>query len=344
MSYLTLALDAMSGDFGPRNVALAAVQILNKYPNLSLLLVGDTQLIRSHLPKQFQHFSRVQLVEASNVITHDLSFSKALRISEGSSMRVAIELVQSGKAQACISAGNTAALMGLSTLLLKPIKGIERPALVAMLPTQSSRKKASKYTVMLDLGANAETSENMLTQFALMGSIFAQEMLSISSPKVALLNIGKEAAKGKDQIKQVAKILTEDPNLNFTGYVEGNEILLGLSDVIVSDGFSGNIALKAIEGTAYLVISNIKLKMSSSFMLRCLKPFIKKRVRKAFDDLDPNGYNGATLLGLQGVVIKSHGAANSNAFFAAIEQAINIIENDIPNKIAMNLSSMLVKS
>lgn len=343
MSSLALVLDAMSGDLGPRSVVLAAEEILNKHSNLSLYLVGDTHLIRSYLSANFEHLDRLLIVNAPNVITHEMSFSQALKISENSSMRIAIELVQSGKAQACISAGNTGALMGLSTLLLKPIQGIERPALCAMLPIQTSSQEQSKYTVMLDLGANAETNEVMLTQFALMGSIFSQEMLHIPSPKVALLNIGKEAIKGKDLIKQVAKILQDESSLNFTGFIEGNEILFGSSDVIVCDGFSGNIALKAIEGTAYFFMDKIKSQTSASFLLRCFKRLIRNRIKKVFDDLDPNGYNGATLLGLQGIVIKSHGAANSGAFCAAIEQAIKTIEKDIPNTIAMNLSSMSAK-
>lgn len=334
MSCLTFALDTMSGDFGPRFVVPAAVRMLKKYPNLCFYLVGERSSVIPFLPDSFKESSRLKFIDSKSVITHDMSFTKALKISEQSSMRLAIELVQSGQADACISSGNTGALMGLSTLLLKPIEGIERPALVAMFPN----KVKSKYTVMLDLGANAETTERMLIQFALMGSIFAQQMLHIEAPKLALLNIGKEAIKGKDQIKQVSKKLAEQPLLNFTGYVEGNEILSGIADVIVCDGFTGNIALKSIEGTAHFLMDKIKTQMfPNSFLSRWLNPFLQKRIRKVFGDLDPSGYNGATLLGLQGIVIKSHGAANSNAFCSAIEQAIKMKEHDIPTQIEMNL-------
>lgn len=331
MSSLTFALDAMSGDFGPRQVVPPALQILEKNPNIIFFMVGDVPQIQSLIPASFAHRSRLHLIPAATVVTQDMTFSQALKISEQSSMRIALALVQSGKAKACISAGNTAALMGLSVLFLKSLPGVLRPALVTLLPNQKRQK-----TVMLDLGANSECSETMLMQFALMGVVFAQKMLSIEEPKIALLNMGKEVAKGKELVKNVAHQLKENAFFNFNGYVEGNEILSGQNQVILCDGFSGNIALKTMEGTARFFIDQFK-DLSNSFFARCFLFLMKKRIAKAFGDFDPNGYNGATLLGLQGIVVKSHGAANEAAFCSAIEHAIQMVESNILHQIESDL-------
>ncbi|WP_121144735.1 phosphate acyltransferase PlsX [Orbus hercynius] len=337
MDSLTIALDVMSGDFGPRVVVPAALQALNHYPNLHLILVGPSAEITPLLPK---HYQRLTIVESSSVIANDMKPSLAIRHSQGSSMRIALELVKNNQAQACVSAGNTGALMGLSKLLLHAIDGIERPALVAILPALNQRN-----TVVLDLGANAECNSDMLVQFALMGAILARTSLNIDNPRVALLNIGEEDIKGLDSIRAAASILKADKNINFIGYLEGNEILTGKTDVLVCDGFVGNVTLKTVEGLIKIFLSSTQLMTKRhSLLMKLVGHWLQKKMTKHFGHLDPNHYNGACLLGLQSIVIKSHGSANQKSFFAAIEQAILAIKHNIPERIATSLSSALPKS
>lgn len=337
MDNLTVALDAMSGDYGPRVVVPAALQALDSYPNLHIILVGDPARIVPLLPK---NYSRISVVESTAVIANDMRPSLAIRHSQGSSMRVALDLVKQHKAQACVSAGNTGALMGLSKLLLHSIDGIERPALVAILPALNHR-----HTVVLDLGANAECNSDMLVQFALMGDILARTMLNLDNPRVALLNIGEEDIKGVDRIRVAASILKADNNINFIGYLEGNDILTGKADVLVCDGFVGNVTLKTVEGLIQIFLSSTQLMAKRrSILMKLIGHWIQKKMTKNFGHLDPSHYNGACLLGLQSIVIKSHGSANQKSFFAAIEQAILAIKNNIPERIAKSLSSALPKS
>lgn len=337
MDSLTVALDTMSGDFGPCVVVPAALKALNNHPNLHLFLVGNPSEINSYLPKVYE---RLTVVESTTVIANAMKPSLAIRNSQGSSMRIALELVKQGVAQACVSAGNTGALMGLSKLLLHSIQGIERPALMAVLPALNNQN-----TIVLDLGANAECNSDMLVQFAIMGSILAKSTLNIDKPRVALLNIGEEDTKGLDRIRVAATVLKASENINFIGYLEGNELLTGKTDVLVCDGFVGNVTLKTLEGLIKIFLSSTQLMTSKpSFLMKLLGHWLQKRIAKNFGHLDPNRYNGACLLGLQSIVIKSHGSANQKSFLAAIEQAILAIKNNIPERIATSFSSALPKS
>lgn len=337
LNNLTIALDAMSGDFGPRVVVPAALQALDIYPHLDIILVGDSAEITPMLPKTYQ---RLTIVESTSIITNDMKPSFAIRHSQGSSMRIALDLVKQNRAHACVSAGNTGALMGLSKLLLHAIDGIERPALVAILPALNRGN-----TVVLDLGANAECNSDMLVQFAVMGDILARTMLNVENPRVALLNIGEEDIKGLDRIRVAASILKAEQKVNFIGYLEGNEILTGKTDVLVCDGFVGNVTLKTVEGLIQIFLSSIQLMTKRhSILMKLAGYWLQKKMTKNFGHLDPSHYNGACLLGLQSIVIKSHGSANQKSFLAAIEQAILAIKNNIPERIATSLSSALPKS
>ncbi|WP_081296960.1 MULTISPECIES: phosphate acyltransferase PlsX [unclassified Gilliamella] len=347
MDNLTIALDAMSGDFGPRAIIPAGITALNCYPNLSIFLVGDPTEIsfflskeNSKLVSQYEQEGRLTLIESTAVIANDMKPAYAIRHSQGTSMRIALELVKDNNAQACVSAGNTGALMGLSKLLLHSLTGIDRPALVATIPALNNQS-----TVVLDLGANAECDSDMLVQFAIMGEILAKTVLKIEHPRVALLNIGEEDIKGLDKIRAAASILKSNDQINYIGYLEGNELLTGKTDVLVCDGFVGNVTLKTVEGLVKIFMSSFKLSLGhNSLLMKLLSKWLQRKFSKNFGYLEPGRYNGACLLGLRSIVIKSHGSANQKSFFAAIEQAILAIQTNIPEKIATSLSSALPKS
>ncbi|MFS1539390.1 MAG: phosphate acyltransferase PlsX [Candidatus Phlomobacter fragariae] len=344
MANLTLALDAMCGDKGPCIIVPVALQALASNPQLRLLLVGIPEILKPLLADQRAELRhRLQIIPAEYAIANDINPLQAIRKSKGSSMRIALELVKSGQAQACISAGNTGVLMVLAKLILKAINDIERPALTTILPNQKQGK-----TVVLDLGANVNCDSQMLVQFAVMGAVMAEEVANISNPRVALLNIGEEESKGLDNIREAASILKATPSINYIGYVEGNELLTGKADVFVCDGFAGNVTLKTMEGVICVILSLVKSSTTenkiSSLLMKLIKPWLQKRITKRFGHLDPDQYNGASLLGLKGIVIKSHGAANQKAFKAAIEQAIQAVEKQIPNRIATRLNILLPKS
>ncbi|EPL6453187.1 MULTISPECIES: phosphate acyltransferase PlsX [Providencia] len=344
MANLTIALDAMGGDVGPRVTVPAALQALASNSALKLLLVGQPEAIQpllAHL--SVEQISRVEIIPADGIIANDAKPSNAIRQSKGTSMRVALELVKTGQAQACVSAGNTGALMGLAKLMLKSIDGIERPALMTILPNQQKSQ-----TVVLDLGANVNCSSEMLVQFAVMGSVMAEEVVNITKPKVALLNIGEEESKGLDNIREAAAVLKETASINYIGYVEGNELLTGKTDVLVCDGFAGNVSLKTMEGVIRVILSLLKSaddeKKKRSWLMQLAKKWLKKRLMKRFGDMNPDQYNGATLLGLKGIVIKSHGAANENAFKAAIDRAVQAVEKQVPERITARLNIVLPRS
>ncbi|HCI4640145.1 TPA: phosphate acyltransferase PlsX [Klebsiella variicola subsp. variicola] len=339
LTRLTLALDVMGGDFGPSVTVPAALQALNSNSQLTLLLVGDPDSITPLLAKaDFEQRSRLQIIPAQSVIASDARPAQAIRSSRGSSMRVALELVKEGRAEACVSAGNTGALMGLAKLLLKPIEGIERPALVTVLPHQQKGK-----TVVLDLGANVDCDSTMLVQFAVMGAVLAEEVVGMTNPRVALLNIGEEEMKGLSSIRDAAAVLKTLPSLNYIGYLEANELLTGKTDVLVCDGFTGNVTLKTMEGVVRMFLSLLKSQgegKKRSWWLLLLKRWLQKSLARRFSHLNPDQYNGACLLGLRGSVIKSHGAANQRAFSVAIEQAVQAVQRQIPQRIAARLESL----
>ena len=339
LTRLTLALDVMGGDFGPSVTVPAALQALNSNSQLTLLLVGDPDTIAPLLAKaDFEQRSRLQVIPAQSVIASDARPAQAIRASRGSSMRIALELVKEGRAEACVSAGNTGALMGLAKLLLKPIEGIERPALVTMLPHQLKGK-----TVVLDLGANVDCDSTMLVQFAIMGAVLAEEAIGIKDPRVALLNIGEEEMKGLSSIRDAAAVLKTLPTLNYIVYLEANELLTGKTDVLVCDGFTGNVTLKTMEGVVRMFLSLLKSQgegKKRSWWLLLLKRWLQKSLSRRLSHLNPDQYNGACLLGLRGSVIKSHGAANQRAFCVAIEQAVQAVQRQVPQRIAARLESL----
>lgn len=330
----------MGGDFGPSVTVPAALQALSLNPHLNLLLVGDADAITPLLAKaDFEQRSRLLIIPAQSVIASDARPSQAVRNSRGSSMRIALELVKEGRAEACVSSGNTGALMGLAKMLLKPIEGIERPALMTVLPHQQKGK-----TVVLDLGANVDCDGKMLAQFAVMGAVMAEDVLGITNPRVALLNIGEEETKGHDYIRDAAAILKSVPTINYIGYLEANELLTGKTDVLVCDGFTGNVTLKTMEGVVRMFLSLLKSQgegKKRSWWLILLKRWLQKSLSRRFSHLNPDQYNGACLLGLRGTVIKSHGAANQRAFTVAIEQAVQAVQRQVPRRIAARLESVL---
>ncbi|MCA1175328.1 MULTISPECIES: phosphate acyltransferase PlsX [unclassified Pantoea] len=343
MTRLTLAVDAMGGDFGPCVTVPASLQALASHTHLVLLLVGDPDIISSFLAKADSSLlGRVQVIPAESVIASDAKPSQAIRNSRGSSMRVALELVKEGQAQACVSAGNTGALMGLAKMLLKPLEGIERPALMTVLPHQQQGK-----TVVLDLGANVESDSDMLVQFAIMGAVMAEEVLEIDRPRVALLNIGQEETKGLETIRTASAVLRDTPQINYIGYLEGNDLLTGKTDVLVCDGFVGNVTLKTMEGVVRMFLSLLKSSEDGkkrAWWLKWVGRWLQKRLAKRFGHLNPDQYNGACLLGLRGTVIKSHGAANQRAFAVAIEQAEQAVRRQVPERIAARLDAVLARS
>ena len=334
MTRLTLALDVMGGDIGPRITIPASILALENDPDLSLILFGDSQQISPLLNKCSQSvLERIQVQHCSSVIENNQGISYALRHSKGTSMRLALESVQRGEAQGCVSAGNTAALMGLSKILLQPLQGIARPALISLIPTIDGEK-----SVMLDLGANIECSAENLYQFAIMGAIFAEARLNLVYPRIGLLNIGIEEIKGHQSIRDAANLLQKSTALNYVGFIEGDVLLNGKADVIVSDGFAGNVALKTLEGTVRNLLSLFKDKANSRFIKPILTWIFRFVFKQRLKRINPDEYNGASLIGLKAVVVKSHGSANVNAFAHAIADTAFQARQQLPEKILAGLA------
>ncbi|KKZ56305.1 phosphate acyltransferase PlsX [Haemophilus haemolyticus] len=334
MTRLTLALDVMGGDIGPRITIPASLLALENDPELSLILFGDSQQISPLLNHCSQSLlERIQVQHCSSVIENNQGISYALRHSKGTSMRLALESVQRGEAQGCVSAGNTAALMGLSKILLQPLQGIARPALISLIPTIDGEK-----SVMLDLGANIECSAENLYQFAIMGAIFAEARLNLVYPRIGLLNIGIEEIKGHQSIRDAANLLQKSTVLNYVGFIEGDVLLNGKADVIVSDGFAGNVALKTLEGAVRNLLSLFKDKANSRFIKLILAWIFRFVFKQRLKRINPDEYNGASLIGLKAVVVKSHGSANVNAFAHAIADAAFQARQQLPEKILAGLA------
>lgn len=336
MTTVTIAIDAMGGDFGPPVTVPAALAALNKHPALQLILVGDESVIRKHLTDSNQP-ARLSIQHTTQMVEMDESPSQALRSKKDSSMRVAIDLVKEGRAAACVSAGNTGALMMTARFVLKMLPGVERPAIVSALPTI----RPDKVVRMLDLGANVDSSPANLLQFAVMGSVLVSTTDHIEKPTVGLLNIGEEEIKGNDLVKETAQLLAQSHLVNYTGFVEGDQIFLGETDVVVCDGFIGNITLKTTEGVAKLMKELMKAAFTKNIFTR-LVGLLAKPVLKSFANrVDPAKYNGAALLGLQGTVIKSHGSAGIESFANAIEQAMKNVAANVPLRIRHEVESLL---
>ena len=261
----------------------------------------------------------------------------ALRSRKNSSMRIALELVRDGKAEACVSAGNTGALMAMAKVLLKTLPGIDRPALVSCLPAMTG-----KPVYLLDLGANVSCDSETLFQFAIMGSVLCEAVHKKSRPKVALLNVGIEAIKGNDQVQQAGQILQHTEQVNYIGFVEGDEIYTGNVDVIVCDGFVGNITLKTSEGIAKLLVHQLKRGLNDGFFVRLLSKLIAPRIQAVLSKMNPDHYNGASLIGLRGIVVKSHGNADEAAFLQALNLAATEAKRRLPEMIKDRLESILL--
>ena len=314
----------MGGDHGLRVVIPACVRAAQKNPRLSLLLVGDREQITQHLKKQgIVRHKQFAIVHAPEVVEMDELPSHALRNKKNSSMRLAINLVKEGRAEACVSAGNTGALMATARFVLKTLPGIDRPAIITELPT----KKNS--TRVIDLGANVDSCAEHLFQFAVMGSALIQALDKVSSPKIAVLNIGVEEMKGNDQVKRTAHMLTECALMNYVGYVEGDQFYSGEVDLIVCDGFVGNVAIKASEGITQLIFTVIKDAFMQNWWTKCVGFIARPALMHLKNKMDPARYNGATLLGLNGIVIKSHGGASDVSFQFAVEHAVRQVENNV---------------
>ncbi|WP_084419136.1 phosphate acyltransferase PlsX [Photobacterium sp. J15] len=338
MSGLTVALDAMGGDFGPQVTVPASVQALLQYPELKVILYGDQSAITSQLSLLNKlHHPRIRVVHCEHVIADDTRPSHALRHSRGSSMRAALDAVANKQADACVSAGNTGALMALSRYTLKQLPGVDRPALVSAIPTKTRGK-----TWLLDLGANVSCDADTLFQFAVMGAVLAEQRNGVS-PRVALLNIGQEEIKGNDLVKRCAEMLANSPDINYIGYLEGDELYSGRADVIVCDGFVGNVSLKTSEGVANLFIGSIKQAVTNNPLKRLVAKWLFNDLFESLKQLNPDQYNGASLLGLRGIVVKSHGSADISAFSNAIGEAVHEVKRQIPTKISDRLEEVLLE-
>ncbi|KUE79091.1 phosphate acyltransferase PlsX [Aeromonas schubertii] len=334
MSALTVALDMMGGDNGPPVTVPASVQALSLMPQLHLVLVGDLSRCHDLLSRHgLLTHPRVRLLHASQVVSMGDKPIHALRHLKDSSMRLSLDLVKQGEASACVSAGNTGALMAMAKCVLKSLPGVDRPALVKGLPhIQGGR------TYLLDLGANVSCDADSLLQFAVMGSVVAERVEGIARPRVALLNVGEEEIKGNDLVRHSAELIGQCPALNYIGYVEGNELFTGKADVIVCDGFVGNVALKTAEGVARMMGRMVGVEGSRRTFIGQLASFLLKR---RFKTLNPDQYNGASLLGLRGIVVKSHGSANERALCHAIMLAAEEVKAQLPAQIADRLETVL---
>ncbi|HEY9050366.1 MAG TPA: phosphate acyltransferase PlsX [Gammaproteobacteria bacterium] len=332
-----IALDAMGGDFGPEVIVPAAALLLKEKPNTQLILVGLEDVIRQHMQVNgLQESDRLKIHHASEVVAMDEAPAQALRKKKDSSMRVAINLVHQGEANAAVSAGNTGALMATAKFVLKTLPGIDRPAIMTTLPSITG------HTHMLDLGANVDCSAEHLHQFAVMGSITASAVDNVDNPRVGLLNIGSEEMKGNAQVKEADRLL-QNSNLNYIGFVEGDDIYKGTVDVVVCDGFVGNISLKTSEGVAKMITHFMKQEFNRNLFTR-LAALVAMPILKAFKKrVDPRVYNGASLLGLQEIVIKSHGGADPFSFANAIKIALLEVEKAVPQRINKHLQTILEK-
>jgi len=324
---IRIAVDAMSGDHGHVVAVEAAVSSLESTPGLAIALVGDEATLTTALKqRRCSVGERLRIVHASEVVGMCESPARSLRSKKDSSMRVALNLVQTGDADACVSAGNTGALMATARFVLKTLAGIDRPAIISPIPARDG------HTLMLDLGANTESTAEQLFQFAVMGDVLAEAVYGVDRPRVGLLNIGSEDIKGNSEIREAGRLLSAT-GLNYIGFVEGDDIYVGEVDVVVCDGFVGNVALKTSEGLGKLIAQYLREEFSRNLLTRAAAA-CAWQVLKAFRHrVDPRQYNGATFVGLQGTVIKSHGDADAIAFTRAIDKARREVEQDVPTRI-----------
>ncbi len=329
---LVISIDAMGGDNAPRSVIEGISRVAKKDPSVFFFLYGDETQIKKLADEYKLPDTRYKIHHTTDVISGDAKPSIAIRSGRESSMWKAIMSVRNGYSKAVISAGNTGALMAMSKICLGTLPGIDRPAIAAVLPTSKTP------LVALDLGANAECDSQNLVEFAIMGHVLHRVLYKTEHPTVGLLNIGSEETKGRDEIREAASTLKAlEDKINFIGFVEGNDICAGKAHVIVSDGFSGNIALKTIEGTAKFISSILKKTIRQSFVSKLGFLLATPALLKMKKEVDPRNYNGAMFLGLKGISVKSHGGADGYSFACAVESAIHMAKNDLCNKIKEEL-------
>lgn len=330
----------MGGDHGPKVVVPAALDVLKTHPNVHLILVGNQDVIQSEVAKCSGFDSnRLTIHHTTEEVLMDESASQALRRKKNSSMRIAIDMVKDNKAHACVSAGNTGALMSIARFVLRTLPGIDRPAIIYSMPINVDKKEMGRMR-MLDLGANVDCQAEHLFQFGVMGSILTEAVDGVTNPRVGLLNIGQEAMKGSDAVKKAAQLF-ENSQLNYVGFIEGTNLYQGDADVVVCDGFVGNVALKCTEGVANMLMRAIKRAFTQGWYAKCIAvlalPVLKKMAARA----EPSQYNGATFLGLNGIVIKSHGNAEREGYKQAILEAIHEGEQNIPERIRVEVQKTL---
>jgi glycerol-3-phosphate acyltransferase PlsX len=325
----------MGGDHGPEVTLPAVFEFLRHDKDCTAILVGREESLRPLLGHAEREFGdRMRLRHASEVVEMDEPVASALRNKKDSSMRIAVNLVKEGEANAAVSAGNTGALMAISRFVLKTLPGIDRPALATIMPN------AKGYGYVLDLGSNVDCQPEHLLQFGIMGAMLASALEHMERPSVGLLNIGEEEIKGNEVVKRAAELL-KDSGLNFYGNVEGNDIFKGTTDVVVCDGFVGNVVLKASEGLAQLISHSLKEEFSRNVLTKLGALMALPALRSFKRRFDHRRYNGASLLGLNGIVVKSHGSADSLAFFTALERAAEAARQRLPEKIASRMANAM---
>lgn len=320
----------MGGDFGLRSSLPAAIRCLERFPQLTVHLIGNAEQISAALPAIHP---RATIVDAAQTVEMNDRPAHALRRKTQSSMRIAIDLLAQGEVDAVVSSGNTGALMAMGLLVLKTLPAIERPAICTAIPTQRD------HCLLLDLGANADCNAEQLRQFALLGNALAQSE-GVVNPRVALLNIGAENGKGNEQVKQAAELLLQDTRLNYCGFIEGDTLFRGDVDVVVCDGFTGNIALKVSEGTAQLIAEKVRRQFYRNTWTKIAGWMARPVLKALYRELDPQQYNGACLLGLQGLVFKSHGSSTADGFENAIARAVNAVEKNLIELISQQLAQV----
>ena len=322
---ITVAVDCMGGDYGPRVTVPATLEFIRRQTDVGVVLVGVAESIQPHLGDVDP--ARVRIRHASEVVAMDESPALALRTKKDCSMRVAVDLVKQGEADACVSAGNTGALMAISRFVLKMLPGIDRPAICAVLPTIAG------HTHVLDLGANVDCSPENLLQFGIMGASLVSAVEHRDRPTVGLLNIGEEEIKGNDLVKRAAELFW-DSGLNFVGNVEGDGLYKGEAEVVVCDGFVGNVALKASEGLAQLLATFLRQEFKRNLLTRLAALVALPVVNRFKSRVDHRQYNGASLLGLKGIVVKSHGSADAFAFGHALQRAAEEVRSGVLARIS----------
>ena len=336
--HITVAVDGMGGDSAPEIVIGGIEATCHADSKVKFLLFGNKEKIGPLLSRTHYAQELCELIHTDEEVTNDDKPTFALRNRTKSSMRLAIDAVKEHKADAVISAGNTGALMAMATIVLKTLPGISRPAIASSFPTQAGD------SVMLDLGANVECDSNNLVQFAVMGEVYARNELGLSQPSVGILNVGVEGLKGNDSVRDAAAILkNSNLPLEFYGFIEGDDIGKGTVDVIVTDGFTGNIALKTAEGTAQMIAYFLKDALKSSILSKAGALLARPAIEKVRSHFDPRRYNGALLLGLNGICVKSHGGTDEVGFAHAIQVGVNLVRRDLNDLIKEDIASVMIE-